>query len=434
MAGRTGARRSSRSASGRAVLRQGGEGKGTGMARAAEGARRVVGRVQIPADIGALCLVVVLADIIFGIVAPTFSLHAKGLGVGLGALGVLNALAGVVQLFVAVPLGALSDRVGRPALIVGGMALFALGLLCFAGARGMPLLVLGRICFGLAGVAVFQIGTAHLGDITAPGERSFAFGLYATAMGLGFTIGPLLGGQVAQRAGTAMAYLVGAAVAVGGCALAARTIHRPAGSAGRAGGSRSFLAIARTLQRPDLALVSLGNLLVNWTFAGAITTFFPLFGNALGLSAATIGLFFALRAFVSALGRLPNGLIVRAFGNQAVLFAALLVDLAVMFAMARVTAPWLLAILLACEGLAFGAYLVAGQSYIADQTTAENRGTAVGLYGMASSVGGIAAPAGLGLLAARWGLPVVFTSTGWLMLGGLAVIVAGTVWAGRRQA
>ena len=108
-----------------------------------------------------------------------------------------------------------------------------------------------------------------------------------------------------------MAYLVGAAVAVGGCALAARTIHRPAGSAGRAGGSRGFLAIFRTLQRPDLALVSLGNLLVNWTFAGAITTFFPLYGNALGLSAATIGLFFALRAFVSALGRLPNGLIVR---------------------------------------------------------------------------------------------------------------------------
>src|SRR3954453_2783329 len=64
------------------------------MARAAAGMRRGVGRVQIPVDIGALCLVVVLADIIFGIVAPTFSLHAKGLGVGLGALGGLNALGG----------------------------------------------------------------------------------------------------------------------------------------------------------------------------------------------------------------------------------------------------------------------------------------------------------------------------------------------------
>lgn len=402
------------------------------MARAAEGLRWGVGRLRIPADIGALCLVVILADIIFGIVAPTFSLHAQGLGIGLGALGVLNALSGIVQLVVAVPMGILSDRVGRPALIISGMAFFAIGMVCIAAARGLPLLIVGRFFFGLAGVAVFQIGTAHLGDITAPGERSFAFGLYATAMGLGFTIGPLLGGQVAQRAGTAAAYAVGAGVAVAGGLLAARTVHRPPTNAGRAASSRSMWAILRTLRRADLALVSFGNLLVSWTFVGAITTFFPLYGNALGLSAATIGTFFALRAFISALGRLPNGLIVRAFGNQAVLFAALLVDLVVMFGMASVTAPWLLAILLACEGLAFGAYLVAGQSYIADQTTIENRGTAVGLYAMASSVGGIAAPAGLGLLADRWGLPVVFTSTGWLMVAGLAVIIAGTIWMGRR--
>lgn len=401
--------------------------------KAAEGLRWGVGRVQIPANVGALCLVVILADIIFGIIAPTFSLHARSLGIGLGALGVLNALNGIVQLVIAVPLGVLSDRIGRPILIIGGMACFAAGMLCIAAARGLPLLILGRLFFGLAGVAVFQIGTAHLGDITAPGERSFAFGLYATAMGLGFTIGPLLGGQVAQRAGTAAAYAVGAAVAVAGCALAARTIHRPAPRAGSGAGGRGLRAILGTLRRADLALVSFGNLLVSWTFAGAITTFFPLYGDSLGLSAATIGLFFALRAFISALGRLPNGLIVRAFGNQAVLFAALLVDLVVMFGLAATRTPWLLALLLAGEGLAFGAYLVAGQSYIADQTTIENRGTAVGLYGMASSIGGIAAPAGLGLLADRWGLPVVFTSTGWLMAAGLAVIVAGTIRSGRRR-
>lgn len=395
-------------------------------------ARWGVGRVRVRADIGALCLVVVIADIIFGIVAPTFSLHARSLGIGLGALGFLNALTGIVQLIVAVPLGVLSDRLGRPALIVGGMACFAGGLLCFAGARGMPLLILGRILFGLAGVAVFQIGTAHLGDITAPGERSFAFGLYATAMGLGFTIGPLLGGQIAERAGTAAAYLVGAGVALIGGVLAARMVRRPASSGGGATGGRGLWAIARTLRRPDLALVSLGNLLMAWAFTGAITTFFPLYGNALGLSAATIGVFFALRAFVSALGRLPNGLIVRAFGNQAVLLTALAVDAIVMLALAWAGTPWLLAVLLALEGLAYGAYLVAGQSYIADQTTAENRGTAVGLYGMASSIGGIAAPAGLGVLASAWGLPAVFTSTGWIMLAGLLVIVVGSSRAAQR--
>jgi len=387
--------------------------------------------VRVPADVGALCLVILLADVLAGIVVPTFPLHAQRLGVSLGALGALGALGGIVQLAVSIPLGVLSDRVGRPIMIVAGMACFGLGLLCFALAQGLPLLILGRIFFGLAPVATFQIGIAQLGDITTPGQRSFAFGLYATAMGLGFTIGPLIGGQLAERAGTPAAYLVGAAIALMGVALTLRTVH-PVGSKGpRANGGRGLRGIAAILGRADIALVCLGNLLVTWTFAGAVSTFFPLYGATLGLTATTLGSFFALRAFVSALGRLPNALIVRAFGNRAVLFAALVIEAAIMFAMAHVTAPALLALLLACEGLAYGAYLVAGQAYIADQSTAENRGTVTGLYGMAASLGGVAAPAAMGLLATRAGLPAVFTATAWLLVIGLLAIVLVGARTGR---
>ncbi len=390
-----------------------------------------MGRVRVPADVGALCLVILLADVLAGIVVPTFSLHAQALGVSLGALGTLGALGGIVQLAASIPFGILSDRVGRPIMIVGGMACFGLGLLCFALAQGLLLLILGRVFLGLAPVATFQIGTAQLGDITAPGQRSFAFGLYATAMGLGFTIGPLIGGQLAERAGTPAAYLVGAAIALIGVALTLRTVH-PVGSKGaRVTGARGLRGVAAILGRADIALVCLGNLLVTWTFAGAVSTFFPLYGETLGLTAATLGSFFALRAFVSALGRLPNALIVRAFGNRAVLFAALAIEAAIMFALGHVTAPALLALLLACEGLAYGAYLVAGQAYIADQSTAENRGTATGLYGMAASLGGVTAPAAMGVLATRAGLPAVFTATAWLLVVGLLAIAIVGAWTGR---
>ncbi len=390
-----------------------------------------MGRVRVPADVAALCLVIFLADVLAGIVVPTFSLHAQALGVSLGALGTLGALGGIVQLAASIPFGILSDRVGRPIMIVGGMACFGLGLLCFALAQGLPLLILGRVFLGPAPVATFQIGTAQLGDITTPGQRSFAFGLYATAMGLGFTIGPLIGGQLAERAGTPAAYLVGAAIALIGVALTLRTVH-PVGSKGaRVTGARGLRGVAAILGRADIALVCLGNLLVTWTFAGAVSTFFPLYGETLGLTAATLGSFFALRAFVSALGRLPNALIVRAFGNRAVLFAALAIEAAIMFALGHVTAPALLALLLACEGLAYGAYLVAGQAYIADQSTAENRGTATGLYGMAASLGGVTAPAAMGVLATRAGLPAVFTATAWLLVVGLLAIAIVGAWTGR---
>ncbi len=179
------------------------------------------------------------------------------------------------------------------------------------------------------------------------------------------------------------------------------------------------------VRRSDLALASLGNLLMSWTFNGAISTFFPLYGDALGLSAATIGGFFAIRAMVSALGRLPNGLIARRLGNRSVMLTALSVNTVAMLALSRTAQPWLMVLLLVCEGLAFGAYLVSGQTFIADQTTAENRGTAVGLYAMAGSIGATAAPAGLGVVADRWGLAATFGSTGILLAAGVVAIGAG---------
>ena len=394
------------------------------MARLMVGASPLLRRVRIPGEVAAICLVIVLADIVAGVVIPTFPLHARQLGIDLQTIGVLNGIGGLVGLFLALPIGVLSDRVGRRWVIIGGMVVFALALLCFAGARGVALLVLGRVLFGIAGVATFQIGAAHLGDVTAPGQRSMAFGLYATAMGFGFTVGPIVGGQLAQRGGTASAYLAGVGFALAGCALAVWLLPRPPARGGRSA-ARSLGGILAMVRRSDLALASLGNLLMSWTFNGAISTFFPLYGDALGLSAATIGGFFAIRALVSALGRLPNGLIARRLGNRAVMLTALGVNTLAMLALSRTAQPGLMVALLICEGLAFGAYLVSGQTFIADQTTAENRGTAVGLYAMAGSIGATAAPAGLGVVADRWGLAATFGSTGVLLAVGVLVIGAG---------
>ena len=380
---------------------------------------------RIPADVAVICLVIVLASTVTGISAPTFPLHARSLHLDLATIGRLPASSGFVSLCLALPIGLLSDRVGRRRVIVGGILAFALGMFCVGVAQGLPLLLAGCLLFGAAGVATFPIGAALLGDVTTPGQRALAFGLYTTAMGGGFTIGPLLGGQLAERAGTGAAFIVGAIIALAAGALAFLILPRPHRDAVNAGTGRSLRGILALARRADLALACLGTLLISWTFNGAISTFFPLYGDALGLSAATIGGLFALRALVSAFGRLPNGILARALGNQAVMLAALVIDALAMLALAFAHQPWLLAILLIGEGLAFGGYLVAGQTFVADRTTVENRGTAVGLYAMAGSVGATAAPASLGAVADRWGLAAIFGTTGALLAVGIVVIVVG---------
>jgi MFS family permease len=391
----------------------------------------VVRRIRIPAEVARICLVIVLASTVTGISAPTFSLHARALRLDLATLGWLPASSGLVSLCLALPIGLLSDRIGRCRVIGGGILAFALGMFSVGAARGLPLLLVGCLLFGAAGVATFPIGAALLGDVTAPGQRALAFGLYTTAMGVGFTIGPLIGGQVAGRVGTAAAFSAGAIIALTAGALAFLILPSPRPdtaktSAGR--GLRGILALAR---RPDLALACLGTLLISWTFNGAISTFFPLYGDALGLSAATIGALFALRALVSAFGRVPNGILARVLGNQSVMLAALVLDALAMLALAFAHQTWQLAVLLIGEGLAFGGYLVAGQTFVADRTVVENRGGAVGLYAMAGSIGGATAPAALGAVADRWGLAATFGTTSALLAVGIVIIVAGMAFIRR---
>ena len=389
--------------------------------------QRIRHQTSITRDVAALCAVIFLADVTSGVVSPTFSLFAQGIGVSLALIGVLTTIGGMAQMLTSVPLGMLSDRIGRPQVVVGGLAAFSLSLVAMASARGLPLLLLSRILMGVAIVGTFQIGAAYLGDLTEPRQRPFAFGLYTTAMGGGFTVGPLIGSQLAQHASARIAYLVGAAVSLLAMAIAWR-IHRGHGRRPTASSqSTGFQNVRGFLAQRDLLLVSFGNLLISLTFAGAITTFFPLYAEQVSVTQATIGLMFAVRALVSTLGRLPNGIISRYLGNRAVMLVAIGLDVIVMFAIGRTANPGWLTVLVAFEGLAFGAYLVSGQSYVADRTAIENRGTAVGIYSTASSIGGTVGPLALGLAAGAWGLSSVFTATGWTLTVGLVLSLLGTV-------
>lgn len=386
-------------------------------------------RQGIDRRVASLCLVIFVADVVAGVVAPTFSPYAQGLGLSLAALGALNTLGGATQFLVSAPLGILSDRLGRTGVITGGLIAFALTMTLFMLADGAPLLVAGRMLQGLAVVACFQIGAAYLGDITPPGRRAVAFGAFTTAMGLGFTTGPLLGGLIADRWSTRASYVAGALLALGGAVLA-HLLLRDAPSEGRRA-TTWYSGIRDAMRRNDLLVVSFGNLLINVTFAGSISTFFALYARDAGLGAATVGTLFAVRAFVSALGRLPNSVVTRLVGDQPVLLGAMAIQAAVLFGIAWSERYWLLASLLALEGLAYGAYLVAGQTWVADHTEAATRGAAVGLYGSFGSLGGIIAPLAFGLVADRYAVRMVFLVNGWLMLAGLAVAITATVLISR---
>lgn len=112
--------------------------------------------------------------------------------------------------FIAAPgLGILSDRYGRRPLLLICLLGSAVGYVLFGLGGALWVLFLARIIDGLTGGNT-SILFAYIGDISAPEERARYFGLFGAAAGLGFIVGPLIGGFASQISYSAPVYLAAA--------------------------------------------------------------------------------------------------------------------------------------------------------------------------------------------------------------------------------
>ncbi len=121
--------------------------------------------------------------------------------------GLITALFGLMQFLAAPILGELSDVFGRKRLLTLGVGVLAVAQMLFGfgvSIGSVALLLISRAIAGLAG-ANFSIAQATIADVSQPHERAKNFGLIGAAFGIGFILGPLLGGWIAHLTGSAAA-------------------------------------------------------------------------------------------------------------------------------------------------------------------------------------------------------------------------------------
>ncbi|WP_299375877.1 TCR/Tet family MFS transporter [uncultured Tateyamaria sp.] len=146
-------------------------------------------------------------------VMPDLIQEVQGTGLGTAALwgGVLATTFAAMQFLFGPLLGALSDRFGRRPVLLSSLVVLCADYLVMAVAGSMWLLVAGRVVGGIT-AATQSTANAYMADISAPEEKAANFGLIGAAFGMGFVLGPVMGGFLAEY-GTRAPFYAAAALA-----------------------------------------------------------------------------------------------------------------------------------------------------------------------------------------------------------------------------
>lgn len=148
------------------------------------------------ASIASLMIVffTVFIDLVgFGIIIPVLQPYARHFGASDLEAGLLMGAFSAVQFFIIPVWGWLSDRYGRKPVILTGLAGSCISYLVLANAPNTATLFIGRIMAGLS-AGNLVAAQAYIADITTPENRAKGMGLIGVAFGLGFILGPVIGG------------------------------------------------------------------------------------------------------------------------------------------------------------------------------------------------------------------------------------------------
>lgn len=239
----------------------------------------------------ALILLETLVWIAIVPLAPTFADELDLSGV---ETGMILAAASLAALVVAFPLGLVADRMGARQVTIASAVLFTLATVGQGLAQDFWSLLLARGAFGVAFGALWGAGAAWLSDSLAEERRASSLAAATTVAGIGFTIGPVFGGGLADLYDTGTPFLVAALAAA--LVTASLVVGAPAATVVE---TRQRLPdMLRAARRDELVLAGIAIIVLIGLVGGGVNLLVPLRLRDNGVSAGEIGLLFSAASAV----------------------------------------------------------------------------------------------------------------------------------------
>ncbi len=355
-------------------------------------------------------------------VAPQTSESIRGLW-----LGVLLSVSPITQMIFSPFIGNLSDKIGRRPVILGCLCIGTMAWLLAAFSLFWESLygfVLARIIMGVY-VASYAALNACIADLSDATERGRGFSLMGTAFGLGFSIGPLLGGVLAGQTvlwdeWLPRPFLVASALVFLNAIWIYAWLPETKSAESQASPPQSLASIARDIFSIDAGLAAM--LLATFLFCFGWSFYIdliPVFWVAhFHMTTSQVGMYFAFGAvwYVISCGFLVSRLLRRWQPRKVFAMASFVLSSSI-WAVLVLNSPEAFWGLFAVQHTSAACLFPVAATIISDMALPDNRGKVMGLHGSAECLGvGIAPVISGPFLGIHLLMPVV--------IGGLTVLIA----------
>ena len=371
-------------------------------------------KAQLPPGFWTIWTTVALDLVGFGIVAPILGRYAERFGASGLEVGLLFASFSLAQFVFSPILGRVSDRIGRKPVIIVSLVGTAVGSFITGAAGALWVLFLGRILDGASGASV-AVAQSAITDIAPAEQRTKLLGMLGAAFGIGFVLGPAVGGLAALGGPHVPFYVAGCVAAVNAVVAFVRLpeTKQVAVRTPRASGRTT------TAMSPQLFRYAVVGFIATAGFAGFEATF-SLFGER--RFDLTEGSAAAVFLFVGALLVLVQGVLIGKLSARMkplMLLQGGLAIVAVGLFTLSVSTTWLvLFVALATLALGQGVATPSLTSLVAEAAPEDRRGEALGYQQSAGALARIAGPVAAGAVFDGVGVGAPY------VVGGVLVVLA----------
>jgi multidrug resistance protein len=366
----------------------------------------------------------------YSIAVPVLPDISRRFGASPTVIGVLFASFAVTVLLTAVPMGAVSDRTGRRAPLVGGLLLLAGSSALFAYAPALPWLFAARLAQGAADAITWVVGFALVADLYAADERGRMMGIVMSGSTIGFLVGPTIGGWLYQAGGPEMPYLVIAGLSlVCAAGLMAIRLAPPAARPQAA-------PLGRLLTKRAVAACAAAVVVGGGTIA-MLEPVLSLYLADIGLGPAQIGLVFGAGAAVAALLHPLFGRLADRWGGRRLTLSGLAAIGAMLPILGFITGLANGMVFYAVLVFSFSMMVAPSLAYMAEAIAdggSESFGLAYGVYNFAWALGLLIGPPIGAALYERIGFEVTLWTWAPLVVAAAMVLFRFAPADGRRAA